>query len=150
MELTRQVGAARRRTLIAAATAAAAVALVPLGAGFAESAAKALEAQKSAARGVTVSVQPLDLSPAAGSWAFKIVLDTHSADLSDDLAKAAVLVDDRGAEHRPAGWQGAPPGGHHREGTLAFAPVTPRPGAIELRIQRPGEPAPRAFRWRLQ
>lgn len=145
---TRQTGAHRRRTLLATATAAVVIALVPLAAAHAQS--PALAAQKSAARGVTVSVQPLDISPAAASWAFKIVLDTHSANLSDDLEKAAVLVDDRGAEHRPAGWQGAPPAGHHREGTLAFAPVTPRPGAIELRIQRPGEPAPRAFRWRLQ
>jgi hypothetical protein len=51
--------------------------------------------------------------------------------------KAAVLVDDRGVEHRPAGWKGDPPGGHHRKGTLEFAPVAPRPGAVELRVQRP-------------
>jgi hypothetical protein len=96
-----------------------------------------------------MSVRPLDVSPEAKRWAFELVLDTHSGDLSDDLPKAAVLVDDRGGEHRPAGWQGDPPGGHHRKGTLDFAPVAPRPGAIELRIQRLGEPAPRAFRWRL-
>jgi hypothetical protein len=64
--------------------------------------------------------------------------------------KAAVLVDDRGVEHRPAGWKGDPPGGHHRKGTLEFALVAPRPGAVELRVQRPGEQAPRVFRWRVQ
>ena len=135
-----------RRAVLAAAMAAAIAALAP---GYGQSAAAVLAAQRSAERGVTLSVRPLDLSSGAKSWAFEIVLDTHSVDLADDLAKTAVLVDDRGAEHRAAGWQGDPPGGHHRKGTLAFAPVTPRPSAIELRIQRPGEPAPRAFRWRL-
>jgi hypothetical protein len=128
------------------AAAAVVVALASLAAAHAQ----ALAAQKSAERGVTVSVQPLDLSPAAKRWAFEVVLDTHSADLSDDLANAAVLVDDRGVEHRPAGWKGDPPGGHHRKGTLDFAPVAPRPAAVELRVQRPGEPAPRVFRWRVQ
>jgi hypothetical protein len=147
MRLTNQVGATRRRTLIAAA-AAAIVALVPLATARAQT--PALAAQKSAERGVTVSVRPLDLSAAAKRWTFEVVLDTHSADLSDDLAKTAVLVGDRGAEHRPTSWQGDPPGGHHRKGTLDFAPVAPRPGVVELRIQRSGEPAPRVFRWQLE
>ena len=147
---TRQAGAPRRRTLLAAATAAAIVVLIPLAAGHAQSGPPALAVQKSAERGVTVSVRPLDLSAAAKRWSFEVVLDTHSADLSDDLARGALLVDDRGAEYRAAGWRGDPPGGHHRKGTLDFAPVAPQPAAIELRIQRPGEPAPRAFRWHLQ
>lgn len=150
MGRVRQVGAPRRRTLLAAACAAAMAVLVPLAAGHAQPGSPALATQRSAERGVTVSVRPLDLSAGAKSWAFEIVLDTHSAELSDDLATAVVLVDDRGAEHRPSGWQGDAPGGHHRKGTLAFAPVAPRPGAIELRIQRPGEPAPRVLRWRLE
>jgi hypothetical protein len=146
MRFARQVSASRRHTL-RAVTAAVVIALVPFAAGHAQ--APALAAQKSVERGVTVSVRPLDLSAAAKRWAFEIVFDTHSAELSDDLAKVATLVDDRGAEHRPASWQGDPPGGHHRKGVLDFAPVAPRPEAVELRIQRPGEPAPRAFRWRL-
>jgi hypothetical protein len=146
MRVARHASAQRRCTL-RAATAAVVVALVPLAVGHAQ--APALAAQKSVERGVTVSVRPIDLSAAARRWEFEVVLDTHSTDLSDDLAKSAVLIDDRGAEDRPTSWQGDPPGGHHRKGTLDFAPLVPRPGEVELRIQRPGEPAPRAFRWRL-
>jgi len=35
-------------------------------------------------------------------------------------------------------------------GVLNFAPINPQPVAIELQIQRPGEPAPRRFRWLLK
>jgi hypothetical protein len=60
--------------------------------------------------------------------------------------KSAVLWVD-GREVAPAGWSGAAPGGHHREGVLKFpAPAQP-PVAVELRIQRDGEPSPRVFRW---
>jgi len=108
-----------------------------------------LPAQKSNANGVTVTVTPGALRADAGSWDFAVVLDTHSQDLSDDLAKTAVLVDDRGKEFRPIGWEGAAPGGHHRKGILKFNPIAPRPGALELRINRTGEGTPRVFRWNL-
>ena len=113
-------------------------------------AAAELGAQKSSDRGVTVAVTPQDLSGDARTWDFKIVLDTHSADLSDDLVKSAVLLDGTGARHVPIGWEGAAPGGHHREGVLRFKPVTPQPVAIELRIARPGEASARSFRWQLR
>jgi len=50
---------------------------------------------------------------------------------------------------KPVSWTGAAVGGHHREGVLAFDVPAPRPGAIELRIDRPGESVPRIFRWQL-
>jgi hypothetical protein len=109
-----------------------------------------LAAQKSSDRGVTVAVTPQDLSADAKTWDFKIVLDTHSQDLSDDLVKSALLLDNSGGKYRPVKWDGPGPGGHHREGVLRFTPVTPPPATIELRITRPGESAPRSFRWRLQ
>jgi len=105
--------------------------------------------QRNAAGGVTLSVRPLDLTPASTIWMFEIVLDTHSEDLGDEFPAAALLVDDRGRTRAPTQWRGDPAGGHHREGTLEFAPLGPRPAWIELRIQRPGEPRPRAFRWNL-
>ena len=113
-------------------------------------AAAELATQKSSDRGVTVSVTPQNLGAGAKSWDFKIVLETHSQDLSDDLTKSAVLLDGTGAQLLPVGWDGAAPGGHHREGILQFKPVTPPPVAIELRIIRPGEANPRSFRWQLQ
>jgi hypothetical protein len=47
-------------------------------------------------------------------------------------------------------WDGAPPGGHHREGVLRFKPISPQPQAIELQFTRAGEGAPRSFRWQLK
>ena len=108
-----------------------------------------LEAQKSTAGGVTVAATPQDLSPSAPAWDFKVVLDTHSQDLSDDLVKSSVLVDDQGGRHAPTSWEGAAPGGHHREGTLRFKPISPRPQSVELQINRSGEAKQRTFRWTL-
>ena len=104
--------------------------------------------QKSTSGGVTVTVTP-DLS-SPKSWAFKVVLDTHTQELTDDLVKTAVLVDASGKRYVPNSWEGAAPGGHHREGVLRFAPVDPVPAVIELQVQRPKEAAPRSFRWKLQ
>jgi len=109
-----------------------------------------LATQKSSERGVTVAVTPQELFSNARTWDFKIALDTHSEDLSDDLLKTAVLLDGTGTQHGPVAWDGTAPGGHHCEGVLRFKPVTPQPAAIELRIARPGEPGPRSFRWQLK
>ena len=111
--------------------------------------AAALGTLKSSDRGVTVAVTPQNLSAGAKSWDFKIVLDTHSADLSDDLVKSTVLLDGTSGKHAPVAWDGAAPGGHHREGVLRFKPVSPKPRSIELQIRRAGEAAPRSFRWEL-
>lgn len=113
-------------------------------------AAAELDAQKSTDRGVTVAVTPRIPANGAGSWDFKIVLDTHSADLSDDLTKSATLIDGDGRRYTPVAWDGAGPGGHHREGVLRFKPISPRPQSVELQIARNGEAAPRAFRWQLK
>lgn len=109
-----------------------------------------LEARTSSAAGVTVKVTPKDVAPGAATWAFVVVLDTHSRDLSDDLVKGSVLVDARGTRYAPIAWEGAPPGGHHREGVLRFKALGPAPGAFELQIRRPGESAARVFRWNLK
>ena len=113
-------------------------------------AAAQLAAQKNTAGGVTVAVTPAKLVAGAKTWDFSIVLDTHTQDLSDDLAGSAVLVDDRGNEFKALAWDGAAPGGHHRSGVLRFNAIEPRPQALELRISRPGEAKPRTFRWRLE
>lgn len=117
---------------------------------FASNAAAQLAAQQSSANGVTVAVTPGNLAPGAKTWDFTIVLNTHSQDLSDDLAKSAVLVDDKGNVHKALAWEGAGPGGHHRKGVLTFETITPRPQALELRIARPGESAARTFRWEMR
>ena len=109
-------------------------------------AAQGLAAQSSSAAGVTVKATPRMLS--GDAWEFEIVLDTHTQALNDDLLKSASLRVD-GKPVTAAGWQGDPPGGHHRKGVLKFAAADPRAREIELRITRPGEPEPRSFRWKL-
>jgi hypothetical protein len=105
--------------------------------------------QSSTAAGVTVKVTPKDVSPQAEVWQFAVAFDTHSQDLRDDLAKTATLVDARGGRHAPLAWEGAPPGGHHRAGVLRFKGLHAQGEALELQILRPGEHAPRVFRWKL-
>ena len=104
-----------------------------------------LPPHKNAAAGVTVTVAPKNVAPDAKVWEFQITLDTHSQELTDDLLRTAAL----GGE-APLEWSGAAPGGPHRAGGLRFRAIEPYPRAIELRIVRPGEPAPRSFRWQLE
>ena len=106
--------------------------------------------QRSVADGVTISVTPTRVAADSKVWTFKVVLDTHSQDLSDDVAAGSTLVDGKGREVKAIGWDGAAPGGHHREGVLAFPAFDPVPDAIELRISRAGESAVRSFRWQLK
>ena len=118
-------------------------------ASLAQSNSNAMSAQASSDQGVTVKVTAKSVGLLGSRWEFAVVLDTHSADLSDDLTQSATLTTDDGRTFKPTGWFGAPSGGHHREGVLAFDMPAPRPDGIELRIDRPGESAPRIFRWKL-
>lgn len=117
-------------------------------ASLAAAASPALAPQSSSEASVTVKITPRTLTGA--TWDFEVVFDTHSKELKDDLEKAAVLVADGGAALTPVKWQGDPPGGHHRSGTLQFKAISPMPAAIELRITRQGEAKPRSFRWKLK
>src|SRR3972149_12294954 len=90
-----------------------------------------LGVQRSSAVGVTVAITPQNLAASAKSWDFKVVLDTHSGDLNDDLVKSSLLLDGAGAQYAPVAWDGAPPGGHHREGVVQFKPVSPMPASVE-------------------
>ena len=115
--------------------------------GLAAAAAGSLPAQSSSAAGVTVKATPRTL--AGPVWEFELVFDTHTQDLKDDPAKASSLHAG-GATAVPLAWQGDPPGGHHRKGVLRFKALTQVPAAIELRLQRAGEPSPRVFRWQVK
>ena len=109
-----------------------------------------LDTRTSTAAGVTVKITPKLVTADVPSWEFAVVLDSHVQDLADDLLKTTVLLDGAGPAQSPSAWQGAAPGGHHREGLLRFEAIKPRPAAIELQIQRSGESAPRSFRWDLK
>lgn len=97
--------------------------------------------------GVTVKVTPMVLAAGAAQWEFEVVFDTHTVPLTGDPAQFSVLVDSQGREHAPIGWEGDPPGGHHRKGILRFKALSELPPAIELRIGGVGS-VERVFRWK--
>ena len=99
---------------------------------------------------MTVKVTPQNVAGDAKTWDFAVVFDTHSADLNDDPLKSSLLLDGASGRYAPVAWDGAGPGGHHREGVLRFKPISPLPQSIVLQITRAGEDAPRSFRWRLK
>jgi len=68
---------------------------------------------------VTVAVTPLNLDAPADTLEFDVVLDTHSVDLSMDLAALATLTTDTGISLQATLWD-APRGGHHVQGKLVF------------------------------
>ena len=125
------------------------VACVLAAAAALPAAAAELGTQKNTDRGVTVEATPQNPSDDGKSWNFKIVFDTHSQELSDDILKSAILLDSDGDRYAPIAWEGAGPGGHHREGVLRFQPLSSLPKVIELQIKRTGESAPRSFRWQI-
>jgi len=111
------------------------------------SAAPALAARSSDEAGVHVVVTPKALGRDVTAWEFNVVMDTHTKPLNDNLAQAAVLVDEAGRRYIPVAWQGDPPGGHHRKGVLQFSPPVEMPKSVELQINGVGGVATRSFRW---
>lgn len=106
-----------------------------------------LETRESNDGPVSVAVTPRSLESA--SWDFDITLNTHSEELSEDLVAVSQLIDDQGKSFKPTAWEGAPPGGHHREGVLKFNPISPKPKSIEIKIKNVGGIQERSFKWNL-
>lgn len=68
---------------------------------------------------VIFEVTPLNLGTPADTLEFDVAMNTHSVDLSMDLAILATLSTDTGVTVQALKWD-AIPGGHHVEGTLLF------------------------------
>ncbi len=68
---------------------------------------------------VTVTATPLNLDNPSDQLEFDIALETHSVDLSMDLATLATLTTDTGVTVPATLWD-APRGGHHVDGKLIF------------------------------
>src|SRR3989338_11244504 len=47
---------------------------------------------------VEVEVTPVEISANSDSWQFKIILDTHSVELDQDLTKSSLLLDNKGGQ----------------------------------------------------
>lgn len=91
----------------------------------------ALAARTVKAGPVTVKVEPHHIDATGAE--FELTLDTHSQNLTMDLASGAELV--VGGTRWPVrGWDGDGPTGHHRAGTLRFATGGPPTGAVELTL----------------
>jgi hypothetical protein len=103
---------------------------------------------------VEVVVKPVNLEYPGETIEFEIALDTHSVDLSMDLADLAILRTDMGLEVKAAAWD-APRGGHHVGGILSF-PASVNGDfvleeAVEFQLVISGLDAPeRIFVWKKQ
>jgi hypothetical protein len=103
---------------------------------------------------VTLEVTPTNLSDPGDELVFEISMNTHSVDLSMDLASLATLTADNGSIVQASLWD-APRGGHHVSGTLSFpASMDGKPvldGATRLTLTINDVDAPeRVFIWDLE
>ncbi len=102
---------------------------------------------------VVVEIKPLNLDNPADTLLFEVSLNTHSVDLSMDLAALATLTTDTGHTVEAAHWD-APRGGHHVSGTLSFpatwdgAPLLEGASMLTLSIQNL-DASLRMFNWNL-
>lgn len=103
---------------------------------------------------VVVEVRPTNLRDTAETLEFDVSLNTHTVDLSMDLAALSSLTTDTGKRALAASWDGTP-GGHHVGGKLIFYVMEDGKsileGATSLRLTIVDVYAPsRTFEWQLQ
>lgn len=77
------------------------------------------QAQEDSQGAVWVTVTPLNLNNPGDALVFDVALNTHSVDLSMDLATLSTLTTDTGLSVQAITWD-APRGGHHVQGRLYF------------------------------
>ncbi len=97
---------------------------------------------------VTIEVTPKVVETGKNPQ-FLVAFNTHSVDLSFDVTKIAVLVDDKGNSYTNSSWDGSGPGGHHRNGALTFNTPLSQTKYIELVIRNVAEVPDRKFKWNL-
>lgn len=112
--------------------------------GSDDNASTALPARTVEAGEVDVEIEPTQLD--AQGATFRIVLDTHSVELSMDIAGSARL-EVGAAAWDVAGWAGDGPGGHHRDGELRFTAAGSAEGTARLTLS--GFPGPVEATWDL-
>lgn len=105
----------------------------------------AMPARTVAAGEVEVKIEPTRIDD--NGAAFRLTLDTHSIELSTDLAREARLVVGT-AMWTEATWSGDGTRGHHREGELRFTANGPATGTARLTLG--GFPKPVDVSWDLE
>ncbi len=94
---------------------------------------------------VTVSVTPTTVKTGFPA-SFTVAFETHSVDLAFDVEQIATLQDETNTVYTPH-WDGSPPGGHHRSGTIRFTPDLARPKTITLTLKDIAGIPIRTFTW---
>lgn len=107
--------------------------------------AAAYETKKSEAANVTVMVTPITLKPGF-SASFDVAFETHSVELEFDVPQIATLTDNQGSFGIPT-WNGSPPGGHHRSGTLTFPTPLGKASTVSLIFKGIARVPMRTFEW---
>lgn len=97
---------------------------------------------------VTVTAEP-EVLKIGQTPKFKLEFNTHSEELSFDVAKQSYVLDDMGNKLDGATWNGSPPGGHHRNGTLTFSGSLSQTKYIEFIITDIAGVEERKFKWEL-
>lgn len=101
---------------------------------------------------IVVEITPLNLDTRSSQLEFEVALNTHSVDLSMDIAMIATLQTETGTTVPATLWE-AERGGHHVTGKLIFPAATAdgKPlveGASKLILTIAGLDAPsRSFEW---
>ena len=98
---------------------------------------------------VNVDVVPIQL--ASGQQVkFDVRISTHSVELDQDMVAVSLLKDSNGKVYRPENWEGSPPGGHHRSGTLEFSTIKGKPDSVTLIISNIANVPERVFTWKVK
>jgi hypothetical protein len=95
---------------------------------------------------VSIEVKPNDFS-LDKTVRFDVSINTHQGSLDFDLTKISYLEDDKGNIYQPLSWEGSPPGGHHRSGTLSFPRLSEKTKFIKLTIKNVYNVPERIFKW---
>ncbi len=106
----------------------------------------ALPSQSVSGGGVVVTVKPITLAPGEPA-AFDVAMNSHSVEIVEDMVAATVLRDDAGNQFPATAWEGAGPGGHHREGVIRFGTLSGEPKELVLVIRGVAKVPERVFRW---
>lgn len=97
--------------------------------------------------GIEIGVEPMESSDKK-TWNFKITITTHEGSLDQDLTNGSILKNEKDDMLSPLGWEGSPPGGHHREGILSFPAFMEEPKTVTLKLSGFGK-RERVFTWDL-